>query len=238
MVLPTYSIIFAVAYICVMISYFFSETSGNFKRRVINKITLASMFWFYALIEMIRLGGFSTLYFMLFIGITFSYWGDIWLLWDFTKGGIVFAVGNVIIAGFIVAYMTQLGVPFLSYWWALILIGLFVGLFIILYKKGFYKYLKPPFVYAFVPYILSVSAHGCLSLVLIFVTSSLVKGNPQFATQLAFLFFGSMLFMISDYFIAWHNFRDKYNKAILRLNSGTYFTGLLLIVLSFTLFLK
>ena len=231
MTLPVYSIIFAIVYICVMISYFFSETSGNFKRRAINKITLASMFWGYALFEMIHQGLFSTLFFMLFIGITFSYWGDIWLLWDFTKGGMVFAVGNVIIAGFIVSYMTEIGVPFISYWWAILLIGFFVGLFIVLYKKGFYKYLKPPFVYAFTPYIISVASHGCLSLALIFVTGAM----GLCTAKLALIFFGSMLFMISDYFIAWHNFRDKYSKAILRLNSGTYFTGLLLIVLSFTL---
>ena len=40
--------------------------------------------------------------------------------------------------------------------------------------------------------------------------------------------------MISDYLISLHKFKYLKSKAILRLNSGTYFTGLLLAALCYT----
>ncbi len=232
MTLPIYSIIFAVVYLIMLISYFFSETSGNFKRRAWNKIIMATTFWCYALFEMFHLGLWGTPWnLVLMIGITFSYIGDVWLLWSFTKGGIAFATGNVIIIAAILMLATSYGIPFAAYWWFLLILAFFVGLFLILTKKGFYKNLKMPMTAMFVPYIASVSAHGTLSLALIFVFGAAGLMSLKFA----FLFFGSILFMISDYFISWHNFRDKESKLILRCNSGTYFFGLMLIVLSFTL---
>ena len=230
--LPIYSIIFAVIYLGLLVSYFFSETSGNFKRRAINKIIMATMFWLYALFEMFHLGLWGIPWnLILMIGITFSYIGDVWLLWSFTKGGVAFGIGNAIIVAAIIKLAATMGIAFSAYWWFILIFLFFVSLFAILTKKGFYKDLKMPMLAAFLPYICSVTAHGTLSLALIFVFGAAGILGLKFAL----LFAGSILFMISDYFISWHNFRDKESKAILRLNSGTYFTGLLLIVLSFTL---
>ena len=233
MTLPIYSIIFAVVYLAMLVSYFFSETSGNFKRRAWNKIIMATTFWGYALFEMFHLGlwGSNIPYTILMIGITFSYIGDVWLLWSFTKGGIAFGVGNAIIVAGIIELVKSMGVPFANYWFFILVCAFFLCVFLILWKKGFYKDLKAPMIYMFTPYIGSVTAHGTLSLVLIFVLGLAGLMTPQ----LWFLFAGSILFMISDYFISWHNFRDKKSKLILRCNSGSYFFGLMLVVLSFTL---
>lgn len=54
-------IVFVVAYVAVTIAYLFSETSGNFKRRAINKIFLASMFLIYAIVELIHYKTFGTI---------------------------------------------------------------------------------------------------------------------------------------------------------------------------------
>lgn len=230
--LPIYSIIFAVVYLCMLVSYFFSETSGNFKRRAINKIIMATTFWGYGLFETINKCLWDTKWaLILMIGITFSYIGDVWLLWSFKKGGVAFAAGNIIIVASLFELATDKGVSFGEYWWFILLLAFFVGGFILLWKKGFYKDLDKPMVYMFVPYIFSVTCHGTLSLALLFVFG--LAGILE--TKFIFLFVGSILFMISDYFISWHNFRNKESKAVLRLNSGTYFFGLMLVVLSFTL---
>ena len=119
--MTTPMIVFVIAYVAVTISYFFSETSGNFKRRAVNKIILATMFLIYATVEMFRLRLFGTLQLVAFIGVIFSYIGDVWLLWDFKKGGASFAVGKVILFVYLNLYYYSAGLTIKNYWWFIIL---------------------------------------------------------------------------------------------------------------------
>ena len=91
-------LVFIVAYMAVTIAYLFSETSGNFKRRAVNKICLASMFLIYAIYATIRHGNLGvTLQSLCLIGVFLCFVGDVWLLWSFSKGGVSFGIGNVIL---------------------------------------------------------------------------------------------------------------------------------------------
>lgn len=223
--MTTTMIIFVIAYLAVTVSYFFSETSGNFKRRAINKIFLASMFLVYAAVEMVRLQMFGSLQLLCFIGVIFAYIGDVWLLWDFLKGGISFAIGNVILFTYLNIYYYGMGLTVANYWWFIIPFAILVGGFIYLANTGWYEHLKGKMIKGFTIYITSVSLHGTLSIAGLCYLHD-VKS--------VLLCAGLLLFMISDYFISLHKFKYIESKAILRCNSGTYFIGLMLVALSFT----
>ena len=72
-------------------------------------------------------------------------------------------------------------------------------------------------------YLSSIFMHGITGLALIIM----VPG-----TSYVMLGLGSLLFMISDIVLNAYRFVFNNNKWLIRLNSLTYFTGLLLIVLS------
>lgn len=219
--MTTAMIIFIIAYMAVTVAYLFSETSGVFKRRAINKIFLASMFLVYAIVETVNHGDFSELPILFLVGIFFSWVGDVGLLWSFSKGGAAFAAGNVILFIYEIKYVTEHGFAFSEYWWFLIIFALLLGMFISLQQIGWLELGKMKA--KFTVYICTVTLHGTLGiagLILLHDVKSIL------------LCAGLLLFMVSDYFITLHKFKYKESKAILRCNSFTYFTGLLLAVLS------
>ncbi|MCQ2488972.1 MAG: lysoplasmalogenase [Clostridia bacterium] len=225
-----YMAIFVCVYVAITISYFFSETSGNFKRRAVNKIGLAALFLCYSIFEFFHLGyGFGSLQFICLIGVFFAFLGDVFLLWSFSKGGVLFGVGNVVLFCYELQYFAANGLAFKDYWWFLIILAVVFITWACLWYGGWYDYSKKPIMkWIFTPYILSVTLHGTLSIAGLFVLPSSAKS--------ILLCCGLILFMISDYFISLHKFKYTESKAILRLNSGTYFIGLMLVALSFSFF--
>lgn len=217
-------ITFAVVYMAVTFAYLFSETSGDFKRRAINKIGLASMFFLYSVFETIRLGSIGDIQNVALVGVTLSFLGDVLLLWSFMKGGTAFGIGNVVLFIYEILYFKQCGLAFSDYWWFLIIFAVLIGGFCYLWFGGWYGD-TGKFKFAFVPYILTVTLHGTLGITGLFLLDS---------SKSILLCAGLVLFMISDYFISLHKFKFKKSKEILRLNSLTYFTGLLLVALSFS----
>ncbi len=223
-----YTIIFIVAYLALLVSYFFSETSGNFKRRAINKIVMATAFITYIAFEMFHFGRWGDpIMIELFIGIFFAYLGDVLLLWSFSKGGVSFAIGNGIIFASMIKFVMAKGLAFENFWWFLLIFAIFFGTFLILWYKGWYDYEEKPMMKNVFPlYIATVSLHGTLSIAALIML--------PFSWNVLLLCVGLILFMISDYFISLHKFKYKESKAILRLNSGTYFLGLMLAAVSFS----
>ncbi len=218
-------LIFVIVYMAMTVAYLFSETSGVFKRRAINKIALASLFLIYAIVETIRLGNpYGAWQLLLLAGIVFCYIGDVWLLWSFTKGGIAFSIGNVIIFIAVNIYLSMKGIAFSSYWFFLLIFAVLIGGFMYLVKAGWFD-MNEGMKKKFPLYIISVTLHGTLSIAGLFFLHD---------TKSVLLFVGLILFMISDYFISLHKFKYKESKAILRCNSFSYFTGLMLAALSFS----
>lgn len=225
--MPILTIIFIFAYLGVMVAYFFSETSGNHNRRKVNKIVLASMFILYAFVEMFHFHLWGGLFTICFIGMVFCFIGDVWLLWSFTKGGISFAIGNIILFIFENLFFYAQGLSFADYWWFLLILAVPYGIFLYLWFTDWFLHKsKPVMKYIFPFYILTVTLHGTLAIAGLF----LLKPAPTNFLLCS----GLILFMISDYFIALHKFKYLKSKTILRLNSGTYFTGLLLAALCYT----
>jgi len=213
-------ILFIILYVSLLISYFFSETSGNLKRRSINKIILASMFLAFGIIQYILNYNFFSYHLILLLAIIFAYIGDVVLLYSFIKGGLAFIISNIFF--FIYEWMI-IGfnkVPFSSIWYFIPLFIFMWGTFACLTLKRFLNFKKktiPILIYVF-----SVSLQGTLGLLLAIYFANL---------KMILLGIGLTLFMISDYFLMTHKFKCHKNW-ILRCNSGTYFIGLLLVVLS------
>lgn len=86
--------VFIIAYLTILCLYFFSETSGNFKRRAVNKIALAVLFEAYAVSAYLLHSPLFSMRMILPIGLFFAFLGDIFLLWNFVRGGICFSIGN------------------------------------------------------------------------------------------------------------------------------------------------
>lgn len=211
---------FIIVYLTVLFCYFFSETSGNLKRRSINKIILASLFLIYGLVAYFINYNFFSYNLILLLAIVFAFLGDVYLLYSFTKGGIIFVFSNIL---FFVYQLFLIGVeqiPFNDICLFIPLFILFFGTFFILTKKKILNFKNKN--KAILTYVFSVTLQGTLGFSL-----SLYYLNAKM-----FLFgIGLALFMISDYFLMVYKFKFHKNW-ILRTNSACYFIGLLLVVLS------
>ncbi len=216
-------IIFCIAYLIVLVCYFFSETSGNLKRRAVNKCLMATMFLVYFLIESYRNGYWQQpLFFLCILAFVFSWIGDVWLLFNFMYGGISFMVGNIFFTSYLIVLSVQKGLTFAQIWWAIPLFAAAASVFYIMYFTKKIDFKKTGILMPI--YVTTVTSHGMLS-----VPVALGIGD----THMALLSAGLVLFMISDYFLTVHKF-VAHEKWILRCNSGTYFTGMLLAAVSFT----
>jgi len=215
----TYQIIFSIIYFILLGSYLLVETSGNFKARCVNKIVMASMFLLLSIYEIITANP-TILDYLLMISIFFSYVGDVWLLWSFKKGGISFMIGNIgyVVHNMIIMAQGRVEINFIIIW--LVLFSIFYSIFIIFVKKGLLDISKMKI---FAAYMMTVIGHGCTGIILF-----------AFCPELSIRIYGLGLFffMISDFFISFHNFYDKSIKWILRCNSFTYFLGMYLVAIS------
>ena len=157
------------------------------------------------------------------IALFFAYFGDIFLVFDFNKGGTSFMIGNALFAIFYIVTLIKCSIPFLYYFWIFIVWAAIVSLFIYLSKKypNIIKLgkLRKPMTF----YLSSITLHGLMGL----VTAIFVGCTP-----LVVMGIGSVLFLVSDCILTIDRFVIQKNKWIVRANSLTYFVGMLLIVLS------
>lgn len=219
-----FMIFFSAVYLALTLAYLYSETSGNFKLRAANKIILSLMFLGYAAAKGLQAGSLGGIQGICLAGLCFAFLGDVLLLWDFFKGGVSFSLSNVLIFHYFHRYLDSKGLCFSDYAYFLIPLLLLTGLFVFFAFGSFLPKLEGKAAYAICAYIFSVNLHGSLGLITLFLLSD---------AKSLLLSFGCILFMISDYFIMFHKFGREERKSVLRLNSFTYFIGLLLIAFSF-----
>ncbi len=222
-----YQIVYIVLYLGALFTYFIVEVRHNFKNRAIVKIIMASMFLIYAWEEFLRLYYpnyvANWVYFVLLIAITLAYIGDVVLLFNFIIGGISFLIGNIVFTVFGFLYMNFTGHQFVEIWWFILIWIAFFGTYILLaFSKKFNELKKhvPPWGYMPI-----VCLHSSVAIPL-----AIVIHNP-FIILLAI---GLTLFTASDFFIMINHYVMKKSKTCLRINSGLYFIGLLIISLSIT----
>ena len=213
---------FIIAYLTVLCLYFFSETSGNFKRRAVNKIVLAVLFEAYAVAAYLLHSPLFSMRMILPIGLFFAFLGDIFLLWSFVRGGICFSIGNFCLLAYEILLMRYEHISAFVLLPAGVIFLLFWGTTMLLYQKEFIDFSS---VKIFPAYLFSVSVHGSLGAVLAAVCPA--SGVKLFGA-------GVFLMMVSDYILSVHKFKRGSNW-ILRCNSACYFIGTLLAALSLSL---
>jgi len=98
-IITRYQVLYVILYLFFLINYFYSETGDNFLRRVINKMILASMFFGYGCTVFFLHYELKSIHLLLVTGLALSWLGDLFLLYRFTPGGILFLVGNFFFTG-------------------------------------------------------------------------------------------------------------------------------------------
>lgn len=216
---------FVIAFIAVygvaLFAYFFTRVGNKLAYRAVNKMVMATMYLVYAIV-MFSVCKLSGIYYVLMAALFLAYLGDLFLVFDFGRGGDFFLAGNICFATFYLASLAERAVPFVNYFWVLIVWAVLVSVIAVLFVKlpNVFKLGKMKWVMLF--YLASITLHGVMGLAAII-----------YIDELSYLIMGigSLLFMVSDYIITVDRFVVK-NKWITRSNSLTYFSGLLLIALS------
>lgn len=214
-------IVFIVAYMLVLCIYFYTETSGEMRLRAPNKILLATMFLVYGIIQFATRYSQTSFHLIVMAGLFLAWLGDVFLLFDFGRGGDFFLGANVCFIAYQLTVNVEQGHGFGQFWWVFAVTAVIVSaiIFFVTKKKLDMGAIKWPMMM----YMASITLSGMCGISLMI----LCAGTPY-----ALFGLGIALFMVSDYLLSVYKFFAKGNKWVLRCNSLTYFVGMLLVVLS------
>lgn len=215
--------IFIVIYLLALICYFHTRVTDNKLYRVVNKYIMASMYLIFAIVTFLNKPDHLSYQIILMIGLLFAFLGDIFLAFDFVKGGLFFLTGNIFFIIYELRVLSDHGYPFKDIWWIFLISTILIGLFIFLCNKYPEKIKMGKMRWPMTIYLYSIITHGLIGLLMVILLSD---------TNYAMMGIGSFLFMISDMILTAYRFIYGNNKWLIRANSLTYFVGLLLIVLS------
>ncbi len=218
-------LIFTIVYALALLAYFFTETSGKMYLRAPNKCLLALMFFVFGCVVFSIDDKYSLLshHGLLIAGLFLAMMGDIFLLFDFNRGGDFFLCGNVCFIMYHMSLLKERGFGIGNYWWILLIAALMVVGYFFLFTKLPNVFQMGKMKFPMLLYLSSITTHGLMGVAIMI-----------FIPELFLLGFGSLLFFVSDFVLTLDRFVFK-NKWSLRANSAFYFTGMLLIVLSMVL---
>ena len=216
--------VFIAIYLIALCCYFYTRTSDNKKYRAINKYLMATMYLGLAIVTFFNKYEFASYQTLLMAALILAWLGDVFLVFDFNRGGDFFLAGNICFTLYEqIILVDKGGYWFSDFWWTYVVAG--AMLLIVIYASGRWPdrikmgKMRWPMIF----YLSSIFMHGITGLALI----TMMPG-----TSYAMLGLGSVLFMISDIDLNLYRFVFNNNKWMIRFNSLTYFIGLLLIVLS------
>ena len=219
-------ILFIIVYLAALFCYFFTRTSGKKTPRMINKYIMATMYLVYAFVVFYKRYEFASIQILLMAALLLAWLGDIFLVFDFGRGGDFFLAGNVCFVLYEEAVLKDHGYKIKDFAWTYVVVAIMLAACIWACQKYPKKIKMGKMRWPMTFYLSSIFMHGITGLALITMLS-----EPRFVV----LGIGSFLFMISDMILTSYKFIFDNNKWLVRANSLTYFTGLLLIVLSTSL---
>lgn len=217
-------IVFIAVYLIALCCYFRTRTSGNKKHRAINKYIMASMYLILAVVTFVSKYEFASYQTLLMAALIFAWLGDVFLVFDFGRGGDFFLAGNVCFTLYEqIVLVDRGGYGFRSFAWTFVVVGLMLAVVIFTSGRWPDKIKMGKMRWPMTFYLSSIFMHGITGLALIIMMPG---------TSYAMMGLGSFLFMISDIVLNLYRFVFNDNKWLIRTNSLTYFVGMLLIVLS------
>lgn len=216
--------VFIVIYLIALCCYFKTRTSGNIKHRAINKYLMATMYLTLAWAVFFDKYEFASYQTLLMAALILAWLGDIFLVFDFGRGGDFFLAGNICFILYEQIILVDKG----GYWfndfaWTYLVAGLMLAIVIFATGRWPEKIKMGKMRWPMIFYLSSIFMHGITGLALM----TMMPG-----TAYVMLGLGSFLFMLSDIDLNVYRYIFNNNKWLVRLNSLTYFGGLLLIVLS------
>ena len=216
--------IFIAVYLLALCCYFKTRTSDNIKHRALNKYFMATMYLVLAIVTFVNKYDFASYQTLLMAALILAWLGDVFLVFDFGRGGDFFLAGNICFVLYEqIILVDKGGYGFRDFAWTFVLAGAMLLAFIIASgrwpEKLRYGKMRWPMMF----YLSSIFMHGITGLALMIMMPG---------TNYAMMGLGSFLFMVSDIILNLYRFIFNNNKWMIRANSLTYFTGLLLIVLS------
>ena len=87
--------VFIAVYLIALCCYFKTRTSENKKARAINKYFMATMYLVFAIVIFFRRYEFASYQTILMAALILAWLGDIFLVFDFGRGGDFFLAGNI-----------------------------------------------------------------------------------------------------------------------------------------------
>lgn len=213
--------IFIIFYLICLFSYFFTRDMG-LRIRCINKYLLAMMYISLAFFFLFQNGGLGSRKDLLVVGLSLCFLGDVFLVFDFLRGGDFFFAGNLCFIFYELGILAKYKET--NVWRiAVTLIALLAGsAFFVLTKKLFIQKKKEKMLFPMAMYLCAILLDGLLGVLLIIF----VKESSCLRMGM-----GTFLFMISDLILFFKML--VYDDIWLdRANSLTYFIGILLVVLS------
>ena len=218
--------LFIAIYLIALCCYFFTRTSDNIKYRALNKYVMATMYFVLAIITFFKKYDFVSYQTLLIAALILAWLGDIFLVFDFGRGGDFFLAGNICFALYEQIILVKHGHTIKETYWVFIAAAIMTLAFYLAcrYMPETFKLGKMRGLITF--YLSSIFTHGLNGLCM----ALLLPGTPYVMMGI-----GSFLFMISDMILMTYKFVVGPNKWLVRANSLTYFLGLLFIVLSTTL---
>ena len=219
--------LFIAIYLIALCCYFKTRTSGDIRVRAINKYIMATMYLGLAIVTFFDRYDFASYQTLLMAALIFAWLGDVFLVFDFGRGGDFFLAGNVCFTLFEQIILVDVGgYRFRDFAWTYVVAGVMLLAFILACGKWPDKIKMGKMRWPMTFYLSSIFMHGITGLALMIMMPG---------TRFAVMGLGSLLFMISDMILTSYKFIFDNNKWLIRANSLTYFTGLLLIVLSTTM---
>ncbi|MBQ6654843.1 MAG: hypothetical protein IJM79_04895 [Erysipelotrichaceae bacterium] len=216
-------IIFIILYLIALFCYFFTRTSRTKKYRAVNKYIMATMYLIYGICHTAARQTFVSYHTMLIVAFILAWFGDIFLVFDFGRGGDFFLAGNLCFIFYELMVMVEHGKNFSQLCWIFAVVALMLSCFIYACGRWPEKFRLGKMRWLMTFYLSSIYTHGITGLFM----ALLLPG-----TRFTVMGIGSFLFMISDIILTLYNYVFGENKWLIRANSLTYFVGLLLIALS------
>ena len=215
--------VFIAIYLIALCCYFKTRTSDNKKARAVNKYIMATMYLIFAIVVFFKRYEFASYQTLLMAALILAWLGDVFLVFDFGRGGDFFLAGNICFVLYEQIVLVDHGFRFTDFAWTYIVAGLMLA--VVIYATGRWPdtikmgKMRWPMIF----YLSSIFMHGITGLALLL----LLPG-----TNYAIMGLGSVLFMFSDIDLNLYRYVFNNNKWLVRVNSLTYFVGLLLIALS------
>ena len=219
--------LFIAVYLIALFCYFFTRTSETKRYRALNKYIMATMYLVYGIYYTASRHPFSSFHTVLIIALIFAWLGDIFLVFDFNRGGDFFLAGNVCFIFYEMMVICDMGYRFRDFGWVFLVVALMLGAFIFACSKWPNRFKLGKMKWPMTFYLSSIYTHGITGLALFMLAPA--------GSAYRVMGIGSFMFMISDIILTLYNYVFGENRWLVRANSLTYFVGLLLIVLSTSL---